>query len=167
MTWVVVLASAVFGSGCSLVLDFSDSAIPKDSTPDSAFTQEECDFGEPNDNAAMASVFDIAQTGPAAICATGFDDHDFYKFTLPANTMVNVSVTFTTSPQGDLDLRLYDKTGATVLARSSGFTDTESITCPGASPSCAALPPDDYLFEVFPAVTGAQNRYTIAITVTP
>lgn len=170
MAWVgaCVGLPAIFASaGCSLILDFSDSAIPVDATADSAFSQAECDFKEPNDNAGVAAMVDVTEVGPAAICADGFDDHDFYKFTLPANSSVNVSINFTSSPTGDLDLRLYDKTGATVLARSSGFADTESITCPGASPMCAALAPDDYIFEVFPAVLGAKNRYTMAITVTP
>jgi len=54
-----------------------------------------------------------------------------------------------------------------VLSRSSGFGDQETIVCPGQSPACPALAADDYVFEVFPALTGAVNSYTIAVTLTP
>jgi hypothetical protein len=165
MRWIPLTACLL--GGCSLVLDFSDSAIPIDATPDAAFSEAECTFGEPNDSAAAASVFAVTDVGPAAICADGFDDHDFYKVTIPANSAVTLTVSFISSATGDLDLRLYDKTGATVLARSSGFMNQETITCPGASPACTALAADDYIFEVFPAVLGAKNRYDIALTVTP
>ena len=162
------LVIAIAGSGCSLVLDFSDSKIPKDAEIDGPSSQEECDYKEPNDSADMAALFTVTDVGPAAICATGFDDHDFYKFTVPAATAsVTVKITFENRPTGDLDMRLYDKTGATVLSRSSGFGNDETILCPGASPSCATLVPDDYIFEVFPAIAGSVNRYDIALTITP
>lgn len=154
-------------SGCSLVLDFSDGAIPKDAAIDAAFSQAECEFKEPNDTAASAAEFAVAEVGPAAICNGSFDDHDFYKVVVPANSRVSVKISFESSPTGDLDLRLYDKTGATVLGRSSGFGDVEEIACPGQSPACAALVPDEYLFEVFPAIAGATNRYDIAVTIDP
>ncbi|HEU0037341.1 MAG TPA: PPC domain-containing protein [Kofleriaceae bacterium] len=160
---VLTVASA---SGCSLILDFSDSAVPGDATADSAFSQAECDYKEPNNAAAEAALLATTDVGPAAICAAGVDDHDFYKFTVPASTAsVSIAITFVNSPTGDLDLRLYDKTGATVLAQSRGFGDSETIACP--SVACSALAPDDYIFEVFPALQGAQNRYDIALTITP
>jgi pre-peptidase len=156
-------------SGCSFLLDFSNSAIPKDAPFDSAFTPDECAFGEPNDTPDTAFMLQSTDVGPGATCSMpGSDDHDFYRFTVPANTAsVTVMISFPPVPNGDLDLRLYDKTGATVLARSSGFGQTEAITCPGPSPACAALAPDDYIFEVFPGAAGAVNRYDIAITLTP
>jgi len=165
---MLVTAATLLG-GCSLLLDFSNDAIPKDGTADSPFSQAECDYKEPNDSAQTAAMIDPAvDTGPGAICPGATDDHDFYKFTVPAAiASVTVSISFTNSPTGDLDLRLYDKTGASVLARSSGFGDQETIVCPGQSPACVALAPDDYIFEVFPALAGAVNSYTIAVTLTP
>jgi hypothetical protein len=38
------------------------------------------------------------------------------------------------------------------------------IVCPGASPSCPTLQPGDYILQVFPAVSGSVNSYTISIT---
>ena len=156
--------------GCSLILDFSDGAIPVDATADTPFSQAECDYKEPNDSIAIAAVFDPAEVGPAAICSTteGVDDHDFYRFTVPAGiTTVRIRITFQTSPTGDLDLRLYDKTGATVLSSSVGFMDVEEITCPGQSPLCnqnMMLAPDDYIFEVYSGVAGGANRYDISLS---
>jgi len=165
---MVVTAATLLG-GCSLLLDFSNDAIPKDGTADSPFSQAECDYKEPNDSAQSAAALDPAvDTGPGAICPGAVDDHDFFKFTVPAAiASVSVSISFTNSPTGDLDLRLYDKTGASVLSRSSGFGDQETIVCPGQSPACPALAADDYVFEVFPALAGAVNAYTIAVTLTP
>ena len=157
--------------GCSLVLNFSDSEIPKDAQIDAPFNQAECDFGEPNNSAAAATPFLSSEIGPAGIC-TG-DDHDFYRFAVPPNTAsITISISFISSTTGDLDLRLTDKTGTTIHANSVGFGNVEKIVCPGASPFCALgstppIPADDYVFEVFPAVPGAVNRYDIALTITP
>jgi hypothetical protein len=154
--------------GCSWILDFSDSAIPKDAHTDAPYTQAECDYKEPNNSAATAAVVGQSDTGPAAICAGDAEDHDFYRFTVPAaTTKVELRVDYTYRMTGDLDLRLFDKTGTTVVAQSHGFGTEELIICPGSSPACPALAADDYLFEVFPAVAGAVNDYTFALTLTP
>ena len=71
-------------AGCSLVLDFSDSAIPIDAPPDSPYTDEQCGYLEPNNSLAEASVVTSTETGPAAICAEDVEDRDFYRFTVPA-----------------------------------------------------------------------------------
>jgi len=165
----LLVTAATLLAGCSLLLDFSDNAIPKDATPDLPFNQAECDYKEPNDSADTAPAIDPAvDMGPGAICPGAVDDHDFYKFTVPASiATVVVKIIFTNSASGDLDLRLYDKTGASVLSRSSGFGDEETITCPGASPSCPMLAADDYVFEVFPALSGSVNSYSMQITLTP
>jgi hypothetical protein len=155
-------------AGCSWLLDFSDNAIPKDAHTDAPYTQAECDYKEPNDSAATAALITPADTGPAAICASDPEDHDFYKFTVPAMTAkVELRVDYTNRMTGDVDLRLFDKTGTTVLAQSNSFGNEELIVCPGASPACAALAADDYVFEVFPAVPGSVNDYTFALTITP
>lgn len=165
-----IAAVAIGSTGCSLVLDFSESAIPGDATPDSPFSDVECQLAEPNNSAAEAIVFDPAVHAMAAVCQTspGVDDRDFYRFTVAAGiTMVTVRIDFTSSPTGDLDLRLYDGTGTTVLGSSVGFADTEQIVCPGTSPLCnqnMPLPEGDYLFEVFPAIAGAANRYSITLS---
>ncbi|HET7501549.1 MAG TPA: PPC domain-containing protein, partial [Kofleriaceae bacterium] len=151
-------------AGCSWILDFSDGAIPGDAPIDAPYTQAECDFKEPNDTAATAAAVSPVDTGPAAVCAGETEDHDFYRFTVPAGTtLVEITIKATYRPTGDLDLRLFDKTGTMVLAQSHEFTDQERITCPGSSPSCAALAPDDYLFEVFPGIPGSVNDYSFAI----
>jgi hypothetical protein len=167
----LVVACAALAGGCSLILDFSQSAIPIDAEIDAPFNQAECDYKEPNDSAETAAVIvPGTDVGPAAICfgAGGVDDHDFYKFTVPANTAsVTVRITFVNSPTGDLDLRLHDKTGTMVLGRSTGFGNDEQIVCPGPPPCAAALAPDDYIFEVFPALMGSVNRYDFSVTLTP
>jgi hypothetical protein len=160
--------------GCSWLLDFSDNAIPGDAAlpgPDSAFDQAECDYKEPNDSVATAAAIPFAgmgaTIGPAAICPGSTEDHDFYKLTVDAATAgLEIRLAYSYSAARDLDLRLDDNTGRE-LAVSRGFSDEELLSCPGTSPACPALAAGDYLIEVFPAVTGAVNRYTIAITTAP
>lgn len=157
----------VSATGCSLVLDFSNSAIPIDAQIDAPYTQEQCDYKEPNDSVDMAPTVTSADTGPAAICGGASEDHDFYKFTVPAGTTkVVVKITFTNRPSGDLDLRLTDSTGV-MIAASRGFGNEETITCPAASPSCPTLAAGTYAFEVFPAIAGAVNTYEFSLALTP
>jgi hypothetical protein len=153
--------------GCSLILDFSDSAAPHDAATDAPYTQAECDYKEPNDTVETAAVIVAGDVGPAAICARapdagGLADVDYYKFTVSTATTVTIAIQFTNRPGGDLDLALVDATGLPI-ASSRGFGDGETITCPGASPACGTLAPGDYVFEVFPAVTGAVNAYTFSV----
>jgi hypothetical protein len=155
-------------ASCSWILDFSDGAIAKDVPIDAPYSEAECDFKEPNDTAATAAAVAPADTGPAAICPGEAEDHDFYRFTVPAGTtLVEITVKSTYRPTGDLDLRLFDRTGTLVLAQSHEFSDQERITCPGSSPSCPALAADDYLFEVFPGIPGSVNDYSFALTLSP
>lgn len=163
---LVLVSLAVGMPGCSLVLDFSDKQIPVDAAIDGPFTQEECDYKEPNDTAMAPAMFAATDVGPAAICEGS--DRDFYRFTVPDMTAsISLRITFENRPSGDLDLRLYDATGATVIAQSRGFTNEEKIDCPAASPACPQLAAGDYIFEVFPALAGAVNRYDIALAITP
>ncbi len=166
--WLVSLLIAT-APGCSLILDFSDSAAPHDAAIDAPYTADQCAYGEPNDTFDTAfAITPGTDTGPAAICPTmtGLDDADYYKFTVPAGTTkVTVAITFTNA-LGDLDLKLEDAT-QTPLAQSRGFTDGETITCPnapGTSPLCATLAAGTYVFEVFPATAGATNVYSFAVT---
>jgi hypothetical protein len=163
---VLALAPAL-ASGCSLILDFSPGAIPVDAAIDAPYTQEECDYREPNNAPAEAMPFAAADVGPAAICAGDTEDHDLYRFTVPAGTAkVAVRISFT-NQLGDLDLRITDATGAMTLGQSRGVSDTEEVICPAASPPCPALGAGDYLFEVLPGKPGATNRYDISLTITP
>lgn len=149
--------------GCSLVLDFSDKAIPKDAMIDAPYTPDECAYKEPNDTFDTAQLITSADTGPAAICAN--DPADYYKFTLAGATSVTWAIQFTNRPGGDLDLEIDDATGAQ-LATSRGFGDGETIVCPGTAPTCLHLADGDYLMKVFPATQGAVNAYTFSVQVT-
>src|SRR5690348_6284721 len=101
----VALCLAVLVPGCSLILDFSDRAIPKDAPIDSRFTAAECAYDEPNDTAATAHALQSGETGPAAICSSGgTDDLDYYSFQVPMGTMATtISISFQ-NQIGDLDL---------------------------------------------------------------
>lgn len=161
---VPVLVAALC-PGCSLILDFSDSAAPKDASIDAVYTQEQCDYKEPNDSVTDAPMVVAGDMGPAAICApTGgaAEDHDFYKFTV-ATVPFTVGIQFMNRPGGDLDMKVY-KSDGTLLGQSRGFGNTESITCPGSAPACPSVTPGDFVIEVFPAVTGAVNTYTFTFT---
>lgn len=163
----IAVLLAIPGAGCSLLLDFSDQAIPGDAAPDAPFSAEECAYKEPNNSVATAATITASDTGPAAICPGDTEDHDFYRFALPATaTRVEIRIDSVYRPGGDIDLLLYDSTGTTLLSQSHSFSDQERIVCPGSVPSCPTLAPGDYVFEVFPAVTGAVNRYTFALTIT-
>lgn len=148
------------------MLDFSEATVTADAVVDGPAV--ECAFQEPNNTLANAMGVTPTDTGPAALCTQdGNDDHDFYKFTVPANTLsVEVKVMFETRTMGDLDLKLYDKSGGSI-ATSRGFGSEEKIVCPASSPLCPVLVADDYVFEVFPGLAGAQNSYTFAVTITP
>jgi hypothetical protein len=164
VTTLPVVILVLLAPGCSLVLDFSDRAMPPGDAP---YDQAECNYKEPNDSLATAAVITPADLGPAAICAGDPADHDFYRFTVPpATARVALRVMYVYRPQGDLDLRLYDKAG-TPVADSRSFRDEERIECPGATPPCNALAADDYVFEVLPATSGAVNRYTIELELRP
>ena len=163
----VALAVVALTPACSLILDF-DEKPPADASIDGPYTQAQCDYMEPNDSVETAMVVTATDMGPAAICAPMMgspEDTDYYKFTV-ASTTVTVAVQFTNRPGGDLDIKLFKATEpGSAIAQSRGFGDTETITCPGASPSCPTLMVgEDYVLEVFPAVAGSVNNYTFTIT---
>jgi hypothetical protein len=158
---------AIPAAGCSLILDFSDRAIPTDAAPDAPYSAEECAYKEPNNTLSGAAPIEASEAGSAAICAGGVEDHDFYRFTVPAGTTrVEVRVGSVFRDGGDVDLRLFDAS-ANQIAESRTFTDQERITCPGTAPPCAALAAGEYVFEVLPAELGDVNRYTLTLMFTP
>ena len=152
----------VFAPGCSLILNFSESAAPHDAPYDAPYNAAECAYGEPNQTPQTAfKITPGVDTGPAAICPgnTG----SYFAFAVPAGTnTVTVALTFT-SVNGDLNLILDDASG-TELATSLGFGNGQQIVCPAFSPPCSALAAGNYLFEVTPAVPGATNDYTFSVT---
>ena len=163
----VPLAFAALLPGCSLILDFSDSAAPHDAAIDAVYTQAQCDYLEPNDALDSPKMVDKAtDTGTAAICAPammgGAEDHDFYRFSV-TTVPFTVGVQFTNRPGGDLDIKVYNAADGTLLGQSRGFGDGESLTCPGNSPACPSVAPGDFVLEVFPALSGAVNTYTLTL----
>lgn len=162
----VVLALLAASPGCSFILDFSDQAGVHDASLDGPYTQAECDYKEPNDTLDTAAVIDpAADMGPAAICKNaGGEDDDYYKVTVPAGTVkTTIKLMFTDSNVRDLDLKLFDNTGAQT-AQSRSFSDGETLICPAVSPPCAALTAGaDYTFEVLPGSPVNLNNYTFSV----
>ena len=161
----LAIALAALLPGCSLILDFSDSAAPHDAPSDVPYTAAECSYDEPNDSFATAAMIAPGtDTGPAAICPGTTPDEDWYKFAVPSTaTTVTVAIQFKNA-LGDLDLELYDMTGA-LVARSFGFNDGETIACPGSSPPCTALTAGTYAFRVYPATPGQVNGYMFSVAI--
>jgi hypothetical protein len=154
-------------AGCSFALDFSPSAVPVDAEIDAPYIQAECDHLEPNDAFSGAVAIAPTERGPAAICQNTPEDHDFYRFSVPPSTAdVTIKILFTNREGGDLDLRIRDLEG-NELGAGHAFTDDETVTCPGVAPACPSLAVGDYIFEVYPALSGAVNRYEIALTLSP
>ena len=78
---------------------------------------------------------------------------------MPAGVGLKVSA----GQQLHLNLHLYNASDNTLLGQSRGFGDGEMLTCPGNSPTCPNVSPGDFIVEVFPAVGGAVNTYTLAL----
>jgi hypothetical protein len=150
---------------CSLILDFSNKAIPIDAPTDTPYSHAECAYMEPNDSYAAAMKITSADTGPAAICALnpGVPDVDYYSFTVPAGTSKVTFQTMFTNALGDLDMKLYDSTQA-VVSENLGVTDGETIECPGNSPPCTTLAAGTYVVEVFGSAPSVMNRYTFQLS---
>ncbi len=154
----VALLLAAVVPGCSLILDF-DSALPADAATDAVYNQAECDFAEPNDTLADATEL---SAGDAAICAGSPEDHDYYRF-MATGAPATITITFTSRPGGDLDLKLYSSDG-TMIAQSRGFGDGETVVCPGASPLCPMLTAGPHVLEVLPGVNGSVNNYSFSVS---
>ena len=86
--------------GCSLILDFSDSAAAADAMTDAPYTQAQCDYKEPNDSSPTAAMVDRRRHGPRRDlrAATAAEDHDFYKFTRRRRDDRHVAIQFTNRP---------------------------------------------------------------------
>src|SRR5262249_50445545 len=121
--WALVFILIALAPGCSLILNFSDSQIPKDAPVDVPFSADECQYKEPNDTQATAApITPGVDMGPAALCSTtpGVDDVDNYSFMVPmGTTTTTVAIQFTNRAGGDLDLLLFDS-NFTMVAQSRG-----------------------------------------------
>ncbi|HEX4449987.1 MAG TPA: hypothetical protein VH143_03900 [Kofleriaceae bacterium] len=166
--------AAVALSGCSLILDFSDSQIPKDAAPPDAFyTQAECSYDEPNDTFDTAASITTADMGPAAICPNGdaTQDVDYYRFqvtTMATSGVAQVTITLTyqdRGPSSALDLALFDSTDSLIASENDSLT-TKTITCPSSDGiACPMLGSASYAFEVSPATPGNINDYTFSLAI--
>lgn len=150
-----LLAAALSGSGCSLLVDFDSDAPP--------FPTDECALGEPNDSPETATPLEVAPTVlvTAALCRP---DVDYYALPVPAGRVsTRVDLRFVQrGVQGNLDLRLFNAEGRMIASSLSNDND-EQLRCPGTS--CEEPPPGDYLLEVREALTStAGNRYELEIT---
>ncbi len=88
-------------------------------------------------------------------------DPDWFSFTLPAPGRSGdaVSISFNHSA-GDLDLALYDATGANRLGRSQGVGNSESI-------SLAGLAAGTYLAQVYGYERASNPAYNLTISAAP
>jgi hypothetical protein len=159
---LAALVSAACGSGCSLLLDFSDPLAPADAGAPDAIDPSACSFGEPNDTQATAFALSPVSGQAAGICASG--DRDYYAITVADGQTLAFTAHFKqTTMSGDLDLKLLDAGGATV-SQSLSADDDESITCMGDNPPCPALTAGTYVIEVYGFGNTEGNGYTIDFT---
>jgi hypothetical protein len=157
--------AAVLGAGlggCSLVLDFDDPIEgPADAAPPDGFGAA-CDFGEPNEAIETAFALAAGPSGPAAICAGGEQDHDFYSFQVDGTQDATIRIRFDAGAgSGDLDLGLYRCDGSFVIGAGT-VGDDEQIDRSGGQ----RLPAGDYCFEVFGQQPSFLNVYDLELTVT-
>jgi hypothetical protein len=153
---------AAISLSTSLALATAACSGSDDSPP---YDAARCAVAEPNDRPEEAAAL-VPGAAPlaAAIC---YPDLDFYTFTAPTGpAIIRIDLRYQQNgPQGNLDLRLYDRAGA-LLASSLGTDDDELIVCPdpGAGPSCPNLPAGDYVLEVRELVTGTTgNGYELSV----
>lgn len=167
----LVLAAlvATAGTGCSLILDFSESADAGPEGDDGglidAFGNGDapppCDAFEPNNDISSPTLVDPGTHPGLAICPGG--DRDFYRFSVEAGQDMIVEIRFDNmGGAGDLEMRLFDGTG-TQVAVSMTFDDNELIERTAAMMN--QLPADDYTAEVFGNQASVQNDYTLLLTV--
>jgi hypothetical protein len=109
------------------------------------------DNQEPNNSAAAARALPTAATN-LKICPS---DDDWFKADLTAGEVIDVTITFTHA-SGDLDLRLLDADGSTVLAQSLGSTGVEEVVY--------QTPTTKTVYVKVSGVSGASNAYTMTPT---
>jgi hypothetical protein len=111
------------------------------------------DAYEPNDSPAQATALNAGTYSGLAICS---GNEDWYKIQLHAADNLDVSIDFTNA-LGDLDLEVYAPDGTTLLGRSDGTTDGESL-------SFRVLPATGFYYVRVLGYQGAQNTYTLTLS---
>lgn len=155
-----LIALLAAGSGCQLLLDFSE--LSDGGPPDDGATADAsalCGAGEPNESFAMATVVTTGALG--AICGAG--DLDFYQFTVDGNQDVVLVVNFTAGAESDLELDLVDSAG-TVLTRSTGLDGDERIEQSAALGNRLAA--GDYAADIYGRTADVANEYELIVTIT-
>ncbi len=108
---------------------------------------------EPNDSASQAPNLPAGTYPNLYVCP---NNQDWFRISLPAYTVVDVSITFDNS-QGDLDLYLMDKSGQRALTQSTSTNaDVEHLTYTTTTSTTA------YILVL--GYNGASNAYTLTYT---
>lgn len=162
-----VLVGVAAVSGCTLLLDFDQPAVPAgDAGVDGGLADagEDAapDPNEPNDDFAAATPITPGTHGPYRIEPK--TDADFYVFTVETDAgMAQVAIElFFSQAMGDLDLYLYSSANLTTpLAKSEGFVDNERIPMTGS----LSLDAGTYYIKVASFMGTAENQYTLSLTV--
>ena len=107
---------------------------------------------EPNDTAQAAKVLGLGTRTGLKLCA---GNDDWFKIALRAGDGLDISTTFVHA-MGDLDLEVYRPDGTTLLGKSDGVMDGESL-------SFRVVPETgDYFIHVY-GYMRAQNSYTLTL----
>ncbi len=131
------------------------------STTEAPYTLRVTLTPEPADDPCLEGGLEPDDVTPRVVAADGTvsagricaGDTDFFRFTLAAAAVVNISVRFIDA-DGDLDIRLRDGAGG-LITTSAGVSDEERIVRDLAAGS--------YTVEVF-GFSGAVNTYTVAVS---
>ena len=107
---------------------------------------------EPNDTAVGAATVGVGVQQNLRVCA---GNDDWFKVALRAGDALDVSIAFTSS-LGDLDLEVYRPDRTTVLGKSDGITDTESV-------SFRVVPESGFYYLRVHGYRGAQNGYALTV----
>jgi hypothetical protein len=126
----------------------------------SAFTRIRSQLREGSDDAleqndACASARAVGAGSSQGIVK--FNDHDWYRISVPAGQTLRVELTFTHA-RGDVDARLFSACGAEPVVTADGVTNTEVLTVTNSGGSAA-----DYLWQVYLGAD-TRNSYTMAVT---
>jgi hypothetical protein len=143
-------AARVFGYNGAANASYTFAANVGTAAPSGA------DRFENNDTAATAtSLGTLAGTTVLRDLNIEAGDPDWYRFTLGSSgrTGDSISVGFSHA-QGDVDLTLYDGTGAVRLGGSASVTNSETV-------SLAGLAPGSYLLQVYGYRNAANPAYTL------
>ena len=167
--WSWALALGALASGCSLILDFSESSTNAQDAGQvviDAFFASKCGAFEANndlDNATAEADTGLPGTPViASICAgTGTD---FFSVTAPVDQGVTIALEY--QGGGELGLRLHDPAvldNDKVIKEIEGAGGMTSLSASSAELTNGAL----YAIEVYPTISNAETDYTLSIVVGP